>query len=219
MKISGTFVKKWQLYVCFSIFVLGLTLVTAKSCRLTDRYSELSGQYDILEQQNEIIAKEAISAILTAREYIDNLREKNSELIERIELTNKQLINKNVRLIQLGNDLTTIRSDVETIPNLKKQIVNMESQLTIWKVKFTLAEKIITDKDIIIFNLKEQYDSQLKISIDFEEMYLGEKDLRRRSEVLLGITKRKLSVSRVGGTLKNVAVIMLGAVIALKIVE
>ncbi len=64
-------IKRWQLYTLFGIFLLGLILVTAKSCRLTDRYSELSGQYNMLKQINKANEKEAISAILTAKVYID----------------------------------------------------------------------------------------------------------------------------------------------------
>ena len=60
--------------------------------------------------------------------------------------------------------ISKIKDAIEKVDNLSKQ-------LSIWKQKFTLAEGIIRDKDVVIFSINEKYEAQVKISLEWRGLY------------------------------------------------
>jgi len=173
------------------------------------------GKYEALTQVQEEAEKIAQENIDLALENIDNLTNKNKGLIRRIELAEMEIVESDDTVVRLESELV----DAQDTGDTEAIIANLTEQVDAWKQRFTLARDIITDKDKIIFNLNEKYDSQVKISIDFEKLYINEKDLRLKGKVLLGMATRKLRVARVGGTFKTITVGVLGGFIAYKLIK
>lgn len=211
MKSSKHLIK----YAIFGCLLVMVCFFFVKSCTLTDRYSAKIGEYNALLQVHEQYKQGALEAILKARDYISGLIAKNDEIAKRVKSTELQIVAKNGKLLQLNRELVKAQNTGDK----DAQISNLESQLNIWKVKFTLAEKIIEDKDNIIFNLKQQYDKQVNITIDIEKLYGQSQDLLRRNEVLLNITQRKLRTAKGGSTFKTVALGVLGGFVAYKLIK
>jgi len=211
VKISKDFIK----YIVIGVLIVLVGLLVFKSCTLTSRYSTLVGEYNALDGVHKRFEQEATTAILKAREYIFGLRAQNEAIARQVKLTEKQLVNKDVKLIQLNKELV----EAQNTGDKDAQISNLLSQVNIWKEKFTLAEKIIADKDTVIFNLKQQYEKQVVITVDLEGLYESSQDLLRRNETLFKITQRKLRTAKAGGTLKSVALGVLGGLVAYKIIK
>jgi len=211
--------NKKNLSIFFGIILVILCVILAKSCKLTDNYSLLLGQYTTLQgitKENTRIAQEHID---TALVQIEKLNSTNAELNNNVKIRNQAIWELDGDVVRLEDELTTIRTKVETIPNLKEQVVNLEGQVNTWKGKFTLAEKIITDKDAIIFNLKQQYGLQLNVSIEYKALYESEFDLRDKCEGLLKITTRKLRTAKFGGTIKTMVMGVLGGYLAYRFIK
>jgi len=211
--------KQGRLYAIFGILLVILCVILVRSCTIADRYSRLLGEFTALQgiaDENARIAQEKIDE---ATKEITELDEEIAILNNKVKLKNQELGELDGDVVQLGSELVTIRTQVETIPNLKEQIVNLESQVNTWKEKFTLAELIISDKDNIIFNLKEQYELQLEVSVEYKTLYETQVQLTDRGYTLLSITQRKLRTARVGGTVKNVIIVVAGAVVAMNLVK
>lgn len=208
-------------YTIFGILTVMVCVFLIRSCTLVDKYSVLLGEYYVLvetQEKLETISRENIDSALDA---IDILAGKNKELTKHITLTEEELVNTDVDIVRLERELDELRSteNPNRLEALELIVVNMESQLTIWKEKFTLCEQIVHDKDSIIFNLKQQYETQVNVSMDWENLYISEKRVRLSCENVLKITTRKLRTARFGGTFKTIAIIALGGYVAYKITE
>ena len=206
-------------YAIFGIILVILCAVVVKSCTITDRYSKLLGEFTTLKgiaTENARIAEERIGSALAT---IDNLTGDNEELTKHIELTESELVNTDEDVVRLEGELVTIRHQAETIPNLREQVVNLEGQLNIWKDKFTLATKIIADKDAIIFNMIDQYELQLGVSAEYKDLYETQIQLTDRGYTLLNIAERKIRTARFGGTIKTIAIGAIGGYMAYQLVK
>ena len=206
-------------YVIIGLILLVSCALLVRSCKISDRYSTLLGEYQALKgisAENERIAKEKIA---DAHADIDNLVEDNRQLHLQISESVGNISNLDGDVVRLEDELATIRTEAETIPNLKEQIVNLEGQVNICKERFTLAENIIADKDEIIFNLKEQYELQIGISVNFEALYLEQKALVLKGEELRTVISRRLRVAKFGGTFKTLTLGVLGGYLAYKLIK
>ena len=212
---KGIATKYLLKYALIGVLSLCAVFFLLRSCSVTDRYSILLGKYEALTQVQEEAEKIAQENIDLALENIDNLTSKNKGLIRRIEIAEMEIVETDGDIARLENELL----EAQDTGDKDAQISNLTEQVSTWKQKFTLAQNIISDKDKVIFNLNEKYESQLKISVDFEKLYIAEKDLRRKGKVLLGMATRKLRVARVGGTFKTITVGVLGGFIAYKLIK
>jgi len=206
-------------YAIYGAIIIIFCVILVRSCTISDRYSRLQGEYTALRgiaTENARIAEDKIDK---ANETIIELDRANAQLIKHVKLTELELSNLDGDVVQLEGELVTIRHQVETIPNLRAQVVNLEGQVNTWKVKFTLAEKIISDKDSIIFNLKQQYGLQLGVSAEYKALYENQQHLVEKCNTLLGITQRKLRTAKVGGAVKIIAVGVLGGIVAYKLIK
>lgn len=218
MKVSDLFkgiIKPWFKYVVYGALLLLLVLVMARSCRLTDRYSERVGELTAQVRMQKDAEKIALENVGHALERINKLTGENKKLIKHIELAELDLVDSDEDVVRLERELLEAQDTGDT----EAQIFNLTEQVNVWKGRFALSQIIVADKDKIIFNLNQKYEKQVSISIDFEKLYIAEKDLRFKGEVLLGIATRKLRVSRVGGKFKTIAVGVLGGFIAYKLIK
>ena len=213
MKISKDMIK----YVAIAILLVVVCVLLAKSCRISPREARLEAEIVYLKDtfiQNEhtmIVNKEKYD------KEIATLTEENRQKDLQISISIGKISNRDGNIETLESNLTTLRSEAETIPNLKEQIHNLELQVSEWTSKFHIAEEIIRDKDVIIFNLKQQYELQVAIFVDLEATYEAQKGLLVKTEDLLKVRTRKLRVSKFGGTFKTIALGVIGGYIGYKL--
>ena len=223
MKISLPKIdKKVVKYTIFGILLVVFCIILLHSCNLGDRVSRLQGELRVANSiltETEKIAEKNIGKSLAK---IDDLQKDTSKL--KVEVSNSmvKIGEKDELIVRMEDELYELRVHMDSsnqLENLQEQVVNLEGQVNTWKEKFTLAQKIITDKDSVIFNLKQQYTLQINISADYKKLYEDTKDVLNRSEVLIGITKRKLRTAKFGGTFKTIAIGVLGGYVAFKLLK
>ena len=223
MKISLPIIdKKVVKYTIFGILLVVFCIILLHSCNLGDRVSRLQGELRVANSiltETEKIAEKNIDKSLAK---IDDLQKDTSKL--KVEVSNSmvKIGEKDELIVRMEDELYELRVHMDSsnqLENLQEQVVNLEGQVNTWKEKFTLAQKIITDKDSVIFNLKQQYTLQINISADYKKLYEDTKGVLNRSEVLIGITKRKLRTAKFGGTFKTIAIGVLGGYVAFKLLK
>lgn len=212
---KGIATKYLLKYLIIGVLLMCALFFLLRSCSVTDRYSRLVGEYEALTKVQEEAESTAQINIENALENIDNLTNRNKGLTRRIELAEMEIVETDGDVARLESELI----DAQDTGDKDAQISNLTEQVNTWKKRFTLARDIITDKDKIIFNLNEKYESQLRISVDFEKLYIAEKDLRQRGNVLLDISSRKLRTAKTGGTFKTMVISVLGGYVAYKLIK
>lgn len=208
-------IKPWFKYVIYGLLLLSFLLVVNRSCNLTDGYSKRIGELEALVRIQEDAEEMARDNIDAALDRIDTLTGENKKLMKHIEVAELELVDTDRDVSRLEKELI----DAQDTGDTDVQIANLTDQVNLWKERFTLSQSIVADKDEIIFNLNEKYESQLEISVDFEKLYLAEKDLRHKGEVLLDMSSRKLRTAKTGGTFKTIVICMLGGYVAYKITQ
>ena len=75
--------------------------------------------------------------------------------------------------VEVRADLKKLEEELSSIPTEEKNLIieNLKSQIIVWRDKFTLAQQEISNKDKIIFNLTEKYNSQVIISDQWKKQY------------------------------------------------
>jgi len=205
-------IKRYGAYVIVSIVLLALLWSGYEACNIHDGYSELKGKYDALL----IIAakrKSDAEIIITAQnDYIKQLSETIKGALKVIGDKNSELESKDADIIEVTEAYNLLESDTERVDNLL-------SQVNLWKEKFTLAEVIIAEQDSVIFSLNEKYNAQLKITVEYQDLYVNEQQLHALCIQRLGIAEKKLSGQKFISSVKSIIVLGLGGVIAVQVIK
>ena len=178
------------------ILLAFFAMLTYRSCVTIDKYSHLKGQYDALSEEYEIQKETALDNITELQNQITQKDEKIHDLNSSVSTKNEQIKKLNAENKELEDTYATLTDD-------KQKIANLETQVSVWKEKFTLAEGVIAEKDKIIFALTEKYETQVKITGEYKELYEREVRLRglleervRMADSKLGGLRLKFNVSK-----------------------
>lgn len=204
--------KKYKPYIIGGICLLMVILyITCGSCKDHDPYWE--GQYSIINAQLDKLKIEKEAEILTLVNQNEELNKEIGHATERIGTLESNVVTKDASLLNLEKEFTQLGDDKDA------KISNLTEQVSIWKEKFTLAEKIISEKDVIIFSLTEKYNNQLKVSLDYKELYESVQGTNDLLQIGLGRANKQIVKLKVTNKIKNLACVVLGGIIAYKMVE
>ena len=183
----------------YAVIVLSLFLFITKSCNLYNSYSVLKGQYELLQAENN-------SLIEISQKEISKYQNKIAERDRKIEEITETVAIKTKKIQELSEISTNLEQEIAGLNNKDIIINKLKENITIWKQKFTIAESIIADKDKIIFNLQEKYEAQLKISLNYKEMYEKSHQLLLLSNKQLKLADRKIRSARLFSSVKTIAI-------------
>ena len=204
--------EKYKPYIIGVVCVLAVIFyITCGSCKDPDPYWE--GQYDILSTQLENLKSEKELKILALTQQNVKLTKEIGNATKRVGTLESAVVTRDGDLLKLESQFTQLGEDKDA------KIGNLTKQVTIWKEKFTLAEKIISEKDTIIFSLKEQYTNQIQISLDYNELYTNVQ--RVNVQLMSGIKRanKQIVKLKVKNKITNLAGVVLGGILIYKMVE
>jgi len=200
-------------YGAYTAIVLLILMLGMKSCNIYDSYSVLKGQYELLQVENKELIKVNEQEIAEYQAKIADRNKKIEEIIATVAL-------KNDKIQGLHQITTNLEQELSNLVSNEDKIINLQKQVTSWKDKFTLIESIVKDKDEIIFNLQEKYNAQLKISLNYKEMYEQSQQLVLLADKRLKLADRKIRSVRLGSTVKTIVIgTVVGFVIYDKVVK
>lgn len=203
---------KYLKYILPAALVIILIIVGYRSCGLYDRYSVLKGRYDALAEEYEAQRGSSLKAI----EDLDNIIARKDE---EINAATSHIVEKEGEISTLHTETDKLEADFLKIKDAIEKVDNLSKQLSIWKQKFTLAEGIIRDKDVVIFSINEKYEAQVKISLEWRGLYDREVTLHKLSQGRLRIAEHRIGRLKFGGTLKTGLVMGLVGVVAVGLIR
>ena len=98
-------------------------------------------------------------------------------------------------------------------------IVNLRKQVNIWKERFTLASGVIEDQKKIIFSLRTNYDTQVKITLEVVNKLKSEKALRASAENVIKESVKEIRRLKFGSKLKTGGVALICGVLLYTILK
>jgi len=206
-------------YILPAILVIVLLVVGYRSYSLYDRYSVLKGRYDALAEEYTQQKDESLQQIVGLRNIItqkdERIRNINTGIVEK----EGEISTLHAQTAELESTYAKLKEELVSVDTLQLRVDNLETQVSIWKQKFTLSEGIIQDKDGVIFSLNAKYEAQVKISLEWKQMYDNEVVLHNLSEVRARIADKKLGGLRFTGTIKTGLVLGLAAVVIYGLVQ
>lgn len=173
---------------------------------------ELKVQYDAEKQELTEQKAAALDRIEDLRNLISQKDEKIRNIISDVKEKNDKIAGLHKKTEKLEADYANAVTDVTRLDNLTKQV-------NAWKEKFALAEKVIADKDAIIFSLTEKYEAQVVISLEWKALYEKEMGLRKLAEARLKIADRRISGLKIGGTIKTGLILGMAGVVVYGLVK
>jgi hypothetical protein len=193
------------IWLVLAIAVVVLSISFYRSCQIDDPYKEL---YDNLKLKADAQETILLGHITDLTVVIAEKDERISALTEEIVVTTGVMDAHGVTIDELEAALANIpTTDYANI------ISNLTNQVTLWKVRFTLSEDIIADKDAIIFSMSDKYEAQLIISDDYKTLWETEKELHGIALSRISVLEGKVRVAKFGGTVRNGIILGLGAFI------
>ena len=194
------------------LVLLALIIVGFRSCDLYDKYSVLKGKYDALSEEYKAQRVKALADIEALR---NNIAQKDEE----IRNITSQIVEKEGEISSLHTQTGKLEEAYVALTDNEAKIDNLTQQVDAWKEKFSLAESVIADKDAIIFSLNEKYESQVKISLNWETLYNNEGKLHALCSQRLKLADKKLRGLRFTGTIKNGLILGLAGVVIYSLVR
>ena len=218
-----------------AILIICITFFLTRACYKRDtNYDVLKGQYNLLQTETNALIKVSQKEIT---EYQNTIAERDTRIKEisaTVAVKNKKIQDLHIATQNLEDTL-----DFYTLIPNEDKIVNLQKQVKVWKKKFTISESIIKDlgqpieyydehgvkkikypEGSITFNLQEKYNTQLKISLNYKEMYEKSKQLVLLADKRLIIADRKIRNARLGSTVKTIVIgTVVGFVIYDKVVK
>ncbi len=181
--------------VCFALLVI-ILLIGYKSCNLTDKYSELTGEFNAYRAVAE-------SAAVAARKTITEQTKVIGDMNKKIAVHEAAVSKKNEQIKDANKKLTALEAEYATLTDCPSQRDNLIKQVTEWAGKFSLSEGIIKDKDGIIFSLTEKYDAQVKITGAVQVQLTDCLKLQPLYEDRISVLERALKKARFVSKLKS----------------
>jgi len=204
-------IVKYGVYIAIALILM---LFIVKSCNIYDNYSVLKGQYNLLQTETNALVKVSQKEII---EYQNTIAERDTRIKEisaTVAVKNKKIQDLHIATQNLEDTL-----DFDTQISNEDKIVNLQKQVEAWKDKFAIISTIVKDKDEIIFNLQEKYNTQLKISLNYKEMYERSQQLVLLADKRLKLADKKIRNARLGSTVKTIALGAVGGYLIYKVVK
>jgi len=204
-------IVKYGVYIAIALILM---LFIVKSCNIYDNYSVLKGQYNLLQTETNALVKVSQKEII---EYQNTIAERDTRIKEisaTVAVKNKKIQDLHIATQNLEDTL-----DFYTLIPNEDKIVNLRKQVEAWKDKFAIISTIVKDKDEIIFNLQEKYNTQLKISLNYKEMYERSQQLVLLADKRLKLADKKIRNARLGSTVKTIALGAVGGYLIYKVVK
>jgi len=198
-----------------AILIICITFFLTRACYKRDtNYDVLKGQYNLLQTETNALIKVSQKEIT---EYQNTIAERDTRIKEisaTVAVKNKKIQDLHIATQNLEDTL-----DFDTQISNEDKIVNLQKQVEAWKDKFAIISTIVKDKDEIIFNLQEKYNTQLKISLNYKEMYERSQQLVLLADKRLKLADKKIRNARLGSTVKTIALGAVGGYLIYKVVK
>ena len=198
-----------------AILIICITFFLTRACYKRDtNYDVLKGQYNLLQTETNALIKVSQKEIT---EYQNTIAERDTRIKEisaTVAVKNKKIQDLHIATQNLEDTL-----DFYTLIPNEDKIVNLRKQVEAWKDKFAIISTIVKDKDEIIFNLQEKYNTQLKISLNYKEMYERSQQLVLLADKRLKLADKKIRNARLGSTVKTIALGAVGGYLIYKVVK
>ena len=157
-----------------------------------------------------------VSVQLEADNEIAKLRSELSTTVLRIEYLENEVaekaledIEKERRIEELEVEETVLVDDGDK-DNI---IVNLRKQVNVWKERFTLASGIIEDQKKIIFSLRANYETQVKITLEVVNKLKSEKALRVSAENVIKESVKEIKRLKFGSKLKTGGIAVIAGIL------
>jgi len=207
-------------YLIIAGVVLIVLLWGYKSCNLYDQNSVLKGKYDVLLK----LSKDAKA---NYEEQIKLRDEKITELDKGIESAKESISKKEHSIAESDSQLTKLSNELEKnkhkseelIGTWKERVKILNATVSELEKKFSVAQNIIADKDKIIFSLKEKYDTQLKLTVNLQELVNKEHALRLTGDKRIKLLEQKVRLNLFTGKLKSGIIVAAGAFLVYSMVK
>jgi len=192
MKIPNSI--KWGVFGIVAIIAVVFLL---RSCNLYDEVSVLKGKHEALQVAYADLDMamradlEAYKADIAARD------ESIAKANEAIAVVKDKIKGKDAKILNLEEEFTQLGE------NKDAKIINLQVQVSLWKEKFTLAERVIAEKDSIIFDLTAKYDAQVQISTEWEASYYRQVELHQIALDRISMMEKKWVGINLGSNAKT----------------
>jgi len=212
--ITTESIKKILDIIGIALVVFVVLFCLGKACKISDRNSELKGEITQLNQMLSIQRQVSQKEIKELKEFICK---KNEEIID----ITADITVKDEKIQELSEISTNLEQEIDNLNDNQKDIIinKLKENVTIWKQKFTLAESIIRNKDKIIFNLQDKYNAQLKVSLNYRELYEKTNELSRKQEIRIRVLEKKQRGLQIKSILKTVAIGGLAGYLGYRIIK
>jgi len=148
---------KIKYWILVGILALGVVFLALDNCGSTKKYQRLKGEYNIYKTISKMVVADSIKMIEAQYKEIEKLDEKVEFLHEIIKI-------KDEDLADIEDELGELKKDFESLEECQAQYDKLVKG-------FNLCKSINADQESVIFSLNEKYEAQVKISLEYKEMY------------------------------------------------
>lgn len=159
---------------------------------------------------------------LKADKVINDLRDVLARNGQRIEYLEEEIDAKDLVDVERERRIEELESEeVVLVDDGDKDniIVNLRKQVNVWKERFTLARGVIEDQKEIIFSLRANYDTQVKITSEVVNKLNSEKALRASAENVIKESVKEMTRLRVKAKLKTGGIALIGGILLYTILK
>ena len=168
-------------------FILGGLTVLAIRCPDSSAIAKWRAQYEteratrVAEQESSDAKKDAWEAEkVVLQGAIDSAQAV-------IEVKKRAIADRDTRIAAL-EAVEPVAPELEAHP----LVINLRAQISEWKVKFSLAQGVIAEKDEVIFSLRGQLAIQVTLTNEWKANYEHEYTLRLNCEKGIALYQKKL---------------------------
>lgn len=207
--------KHWRTIAVIAAVVLALVFL-ARSCRLSDKYSTLKGQYEAYRAISIEDGKRLNALIGAKAAEIEALTRQITDIIAQAGQPSPAEAEKDKTIAALKKKVSALESQGDLAGALdaaKEQVVQLSE-------KFTLSEQR-HGLNIAALNTAWQakFDAQVTISESWKQQYEAEHRLRELAEGMNGVLERKVKRLQLTGKAKSLLVIAGAAYLGSTIVK
>jgi len=202
-----------KIYTAVSVAVLlALIFMCMRSCKLYDKLSIVKGQ-------NIILTKERAEAYTSLADMKKRVDAKQAQIDSQIAEFGSEIASNERTIATLGTTIGVLENDLAGLTDKDEIIVNLKRQIEVWGESFALLERVVEDKDRIIFSLTEKFESEKSLRITYESVIEQDDLLIQNQKVQIKLLERKYIGSRIGGKLAVAAGVVLGGILAYKMIK
>ena len=202
-----------KIYIAVSVAVLlALIFMCMRSCKLYDKLSIVKGQ-------NIILTKERAEAYTSLADMKKRVDAKQAQIDSQIAEFGSEIASNERTIATLGTTIGVLENDLAGLTDKDEIIVNLKRQIEVWGESFALLERVVEDKDRIIFSLTEKFESEKSLRITYESVIEQDDLLIQNQKVQIKLLERKYIGSRIGGKLAVAAGVVLGGILAYKMIK